>query len=72
MILTENVLLVTTAELSVTLTTMLYVASAVGVPDKTPAALIDRPGGRPDVTVHVYGIRPPVAAIVVDVYTTPF
>ncbi|MEY2401223.1 MAG: hypothetical protein QOJ08_1334 [Ilumatobacteraceae bacterium] len=68
----ENVLLVTTDAASVTLTTTLYVASAVGVPDNTPATLIDRPGGKPDVTAHVYGVVPPVAAIVVDAYTTPF
>jgi hypothetical protein len=39
---------------------------AVGVPDMTPAELIERPLGRPEAD-HVYGGVPPVAARVVAV-----
>ena len=35
---------------------------AVGVPDRTPALLRFRPGGKvPDATFHVYGSSPPLA-----------
>ncbi|MEY2401224.1 MAG: hypothetical protein QOJ08_1335 [Ilumatobacteraceae bacterium] len=69
----ENVLLVTTDAASVTLTTTAaYVPAAVGVPDHTPAELTTTPGGKPLTPNHVYGVVPPVAAIAVDVYATPF
>jgi hypothetical protein len=57
---------------SVTLTTGVNVPDTVGVPEITPVdELIVTPAGNvPAVTDHVYGVVPPVAATVVEVYAT--
>jgi hypothetical protein len=51
---------------SVTCTVTEKLPAAVGVPDMTPAELIERPLGRPEAD-QVYGGAPPVAARVVAV-----
>jgi hypothetical protein len=51
---------------SVTFTVTEKLPAAPGVPDMTPAALIERPLGRPEAD-QVYGGAPPVAARVVAV-----
>jgi hypothetical protein len=49
--------------LSVTVMLNVFVACAVGVPERTPAALSVRPEGRLDplATDHWYGVVPPLA-----------
>jgi hypothetical protein len=54
-------------EVSVTFTVKLNVPLVVGFPEITPEPDSDSPGGRaPDVTDHVYGGVPPLAARVAE------
>ena len=46
-----------------------YARAVIGVPDRTPLLLNERPGGNP-VPTHIYGVRPPVADSVCE-YATP-
>jgi hypothetical protein len=52
------------ALLSVTVTVKLYVPAAVGVPESVPADESERPVGKPEPTEKVYGLVPPLAAMV--------
>jgi hypothetical protein len=53
---------------SATCTTKFAVPGSVGVPDTTPVLPFnDSPAGRlPEVMLHVYGAKPPVAAKIVE------
>ena len=48
-----------------------YVPAVIGVPDRTPLLLTQRPGGNP-VPTHMYGVRPPVAYSVSEYATLTF
>jgi hypothetical protein len=63
---TLYVLVAVTCAESVACTVTEKFPETVGVPDMTPAELIERPLGKPE-AVHVYGGIPPVAARVVGV-----